>query len=343
MEDSFPRPSKAPVSYLSHDRLQDSSDDSLELLRAKITISSFSSLGLTQYMLAISEVVVEQCKQTEQIEDSAREQCKQTDQIEGSVRDQIWLDRCRDALFDSIPRVGFIIDSTGNATRLNKYAQNYYGAAALDMEWYNENGGVWDSTFTHKLAKEDFPALRIIRTQQPLKPMELGIFNPSTGVKSVVRCWGHPLYDRLDEEFLGAVLYLEILGTHVELMENKRRDSLRSFETICDSMPHFVWTADQNGSGDWFSSQWLSYTGLPLKDLQGWGWTKSIHPDDLPRFMQAFKEAHTNAAPYELEARCRRKDGVYRWMLKRGAPIKDDDGKVLRWVRRLRDHFNEHY
>jgi len=321
MEDSFPQLSKDHRRHLADGQTSEFSDDVLEALRAKIDISSFSVEGKIQYMLAISEVVVAQYQET--------------DEVEGSVKEENWLGRCRDALFDSLPRLGYICDVNGNSTRLNKYAETYYGAAIVDMEWYNRLGGVWDTTFTHKLDKEDFPAVRIVRTQKPLEPSDYGIFDPATGVKTVVRCWGFPLYDRLNADFLGSVVYLEILGTYANLMERKRRDSLRSFETICDSMPHFVWTADTNGSGDWFSSQWLSYTGLKLQDLKGWGWKNSIHPDDLPRFMKAFSEAHEKAASYEMEARCRRKDGVYRWMLKRGAPIKDDDGKVLRWVRRL--------
>jgi len=292
-----------------------------ETLRAKLSISSFSVDGIPQHMLVVSEVVVDRRGGI--------------GGVDGSVQEEAWLDRCRDAMFDSLPRLGYIVDVDGKATHLNKYGEDYYRTAVIEMDWFESSGGVWDTTFTKQILVEDYPIMRIVRTQTALPPTDLGIFDPSTGEKIIARCWGFPLYDRYNGDFLGSVLYLEVLGTYTNLTERKRRDSLRSFETICDSMPHFVWTADQDGSGDWFSSQWLSFTGLQLQDLQGWGWKNSIHPDDLPRFMKTFREAHEKAAPYELEARCRRKDGVYRWMLKRGAPIKDDQGRVLRWVRQI--------
>lgn len=311
MEASFPATTNKSPTY--------------ETLRAKLTISSFWIENKPQYMLAFSEVVINRRGKT----------CEP----DGSVQEEAWLTRCRDSMFDSLPRFGYIIDVNGKATYLNKYAESYYRTTVIEMDWFENTGGVWDTTFTKQVPLEDYPIMQIVRTQTALPPTDLGIFDPRTGEKIIVRCWGFPLYDRYNGDFLGSVLYLEILGTFTNLTERKRRDSLRSFETICDSMPHFVWTADHDGSGDWFSSQWLSFTGLQLQDLQGWGWKNSIHPDDLPRFMKTFGEAHEKAAPYEMEARCRRKDGVYRWMLKRGAPIKDDQGRVLRWVRQTLHQF----
>jgi PAS domain-containing protein len=33
----------------------------------------------------------------------------------------------------------------------------------------------------------------------------------------------------------------------------------------------------------------------------------------------------------EIEARSRRHDGVFRWLLVRVEPLRDDSGKVIRW------------
>jgi hypothetical protein len=31
--------------------------------------------------------------------------------------------------------------------------------------------------------------------------------------------------------------------------------------------------------------RWLEYLGLSLKDVQGWGWTPAIHPEDVASFL----------------------------------------------------------
>jgi hypothetical protein len=34
-----------------------------------------------------------------------------------------------------------------------------------------------------------------------------------------------------------------------------------------------------------FNRRWLEYLGLSLKDVQGWGWTAAIHPEDVASFL----------------------------------------------------------
>ena len=63
----------------------------------------------------------------------------------------------------------------------------------------------------------------------------------------------------------------------------------------------------------------------------GPGWITPFHPDDRGRASEAWKNATQNNGTYALECRLRRHDGIYRWWLIRGVPLRDAGGKILKW------------
>jgi len=77
---------------------------------------------------------------------------------------------------------------------------------------------------------------------------------------------------------------------------------------------------------------WLEYTGLSSEQASGSGWEKAIHPDDLKRVTERWRESQTTGEPLDYEARLRRgSDGVYRWFLIRAVPVRDKRGKIAKW------------
>jgi PAS domain S-box-containing protein len=100
---------------------------------------------------------------------------------------------------------------------------------------------------------------------------------------------------------------------------------------VVDTIPTLAWSAGPDGSADFFNQRWLDYTGLSAKQALGSGWQVAIHPDDLPRILEVFREALNSVTPYEVEGRFRRFDGEFRWFLFRGSPLRDRSGKVAKW------------
>ena len=103
------------------------------------------------------------------------------------------------------------------------------------------------------------------------------------------------------------------------------------FRLIVDSSPALLHTARPDGYLDFFNQTWLDFTGVPLKNLLGWGWTSCIHPEDVEAFVQKMRESFANGRPFQETSRVRRADGVYRWMLHQKVPIFDGDGNITRW------------
>ena len=65
--------------------------------------------------------------------------------------------------------------------------------------------------------------------------------------------------------------------------------------------------------------------------------TRSTHPEDLPRAVELFSQSIASGAPFDFEVRARRFDGVYRWLQTRGFPLRDADGRIVRWYNLLID------
>ena len=109
---------------------------------------------------------------------------------------------------------------------------------------------------------------------------------------------------------------------------NHSADQLRGF---IDSIPSLAWSAASDGTAESFNQRWLDYTGLSTAGALGWGWKEAIHPDDLPRLLDAFQRARESGQPFEFEGRLRRFDGEFRRFLMRGNPIRDERGNVVKW------------
>jgi PAS domain S-box-containing protein len=100
---------------------------------------------------------------------------------------------------------------------------------------------------------------------------------------------------------------------------------------VVDAIPTLAWSAQADGSADFFNQRWLDYTGLSADEARDWGWTAALHPDDLNGLVGYWRSVLASGEPAEMEARLRRFDGEYRWFLFRATPSFGNDGTVVKW------------
>jgi PAS domain S-box-containing protein len=116
-------------------------------------------------------------------------------------------------------------------------------------------------------------------------------------------------------------------------LQHRERDARLIVETI----PALVAVMTPAGEVEHVNRQVLEYFGRTLEDLKKWGTTDAVHPADLPDVIGAWQHAIETSQPYEIEHRIRRADGQYRWFQLRGLPLRDADGRVIRWYVALID------
>jgi formate hydrogenlyase transcriptional activator len=104
-----------------------------------------------------------------------------------------------------------------------------------------------------------------------------------------------------------------------------------NFRLVADSVPALIHTALPDGYLDFFNQTWLKYVGLPLEDLQGWKWMAAIHPEDVEGMVDKWRASLASGEPALYEARVRRADGEYRWMLHYTIAERDKQGTIVKW------------
>ncbi|TGO08120.1 hypothetical protein BTUL_0225g00110 [Botrytis tulipae] len=241
----------------------------------------------------------------------------------------------RNAIFDNVDTPAFMITADGEYYLSNRKVRDVLGQS---MGGENGCGGdifrdalqVWDEGYTRQLPPDEYFGAVLARTRQPFADQRSGFINPINGDRLTALISGECLYDEAGI-YLGAICWCEDIQEYEQYLIEKQHKLLRSHETICDLMPHLVWTTRPDGYCDWYSRRWYEYAGMSKEESVGAGYEKVIHPDDLSTLREAWAYGLANGQDSEVEVRYRRHDGVYRWMHTRACPLLDDKGEVLKW------------
>ena len=114
--------------------------------------------------------------------------------------------------------------------------------------------------------------------------------------------------------------------------KNALRESDARFETLADALPHMVWSTLPDGYHDYYNARWYEFTGVPAGSTDGEAWNGMFHPDDQERAWEQWRECLATGRPYEIEYRLRHRSGEYRWTLGRAMPMRDEEGRIIRWI-----------
>src|SRR6516225_5743277 len=97
-------------------------------------------------------------------------------------------------------------------------------------------------------------------------------------------------------------------------------------------MPQIVWAARPDGYLDYYNERWYEYTGFPRGEYGEPSWEPILHPDDVQRSVDTYFGCIQAVTPYRIEYRFKdRRTGGYRWFLGRAVPVRDEQGRIVRW------------
>ncbi len=125
----------------------------------------------------------------------------------------------------------------------------------------------------------------------------------------------------------------EVRARMLELQarEADLRDSEQKFLAIANSVDQMIWTTRPDGFHDYYNDRWYEFTGVPAGSTDGEGWNGMFHPDDQERAWSVWRHCLETGETYQIEYRLRHRTGQYRWVLGRAQPVRDDDGRIIRW------------
>ena len=130
------------------------------------------------------------------------------------------------------------------------------------------------------------------------------------------------------------LLFLAMLAASLD-QARMQRDLLVSkerFRAAAQVVGDIIWTNSAIGEMAGEQADWASYTGQPAAEYLSYGWTKAVHPDDLPATLEKWHQAVATSQLFIHEHRLRRHDGAYRLFAVRATPVLDGAGSVREWV-----------
>ena len=229
-------------------------------------------------------------------------------------------------IFDSVTDHAIIVtDVEGRITRWNEGARRTFGWSEADML-----GQPADRVLT----PEDLHGGRLAFERQ--EAVDKG-HSPDERWhlrSSGEHFWASGEMTPLRDDAGALVGFVKVLRDRTAQREAERALALSEarLREGAEAVPGFVWTANPEGRIEYSSRRWLEYSGSSLSTLRDSGWDGFVHPDDLSRANARWAESVATGAPYEVEYRLRRADGVYRWWLARAQPVRGEDGAVHRWI-----------
>ena len=211
----------------------------------------------------------------------------------------------------------------------NKMANQFYEA----VKGENLSAGMASATRRffrdgRKLQPEELPMQQAVKGQD-VRDLEFQVELPS-GKRVTALGGASPLRDS-QGNVRGCV------GAFVDTTDRRRaeqalRDSEARFRAMANAIPNIAWSADAVGRVAYLNDWWYQHTGLTREQSLGKGFLIAIHPDDVGSIQQAWQNGLETGETFELEYRIRRaSNGSYRWHLGRCVPVRDAEGKVIRW------------
>ncbi len=104
------------------------------------------------------------------------------------------------------------------------------------------------------------------------------------------------------------------------------------FRAMTDALPQMVWSTRPDGFHDYYNARWYEFTGVPYGTTDGEGWNDMFHADDRDQAFAQWRHCIATGDDYEVEYRLRHHSGEYRWTLGRALPVRDDQGRIRRWI-----------
>ena len=121
--------------------------------------------------------------------------------------------------------------------------------------------------------------------------------------------------------------------TERKAAEQAARDTEERYRALIDVSPQAVWIAGPDGSMTYFNQYMSDYSGFAPEDVLGHAWIDAaVHPEHRASVRASWFETVATGGDWDSEMPLRRADGAFRWHVTRGRPIRDANGRVLRWV-----------
>lgn len=134
----------------------------------------------------------------------------------------------------------------------------------------------------------------------------------------------------LEGTICGTISIIEDV-TEREWQNSTLRANEERFRVMADTVPDIIYTAGPDGRVEFLNQRYYDSSGMAPRSGLGFGWTKSVHDEDLGRVTALWQQSLKTGEPFHAEFRMRDGQRAYRWFITRAWPIYDDARRIVRW------------
>ena len=228
------------------------------------------------------------------------------------------------ALADNIAQLAWMADATGHIFWYNQQWYDYTGTTFEQMQAFE-----WRQVHDLALAESiNERYLACVRAGQPWEDTF-----PLRGHDGQYR-WFLSRARPIRDPATGAVL--RWFGTNTDVTELRQlqqrlSESEEELRIQTESIPQQVWTAQPDGTIDFYNQRTAAYLGEAMPTDRPADMPSFVHPDDRAGIQARWEAAIASQRYYEAEFRLRRYDGEYRWFLGQAQARRGPDGQLLKW------------
>jgi len=223
----------------------------------------------------------------------------------------------KQTITDNATAALFIIDAKGNCTFMNPAAEEMTGYTFEEMQ----NKSLHDMVHHSYPDGSPYPVhecpLRNALTNNSSKRVFEEVFIRKDGSLFDVSCSVHPIVEGTNNAY--AIIEVRDITdekrTQQAIIESEAR-----FRTMADNAPVMISITDVWKQSVYVNKQWLDFTGRTFEESINFGWQRVIHPQDLAQFEETYNKALAEETSFRIEARMRRHDGKYRWVVVTSTP-----------------------
>jgi PAS domain S-box-containing protein len=124
---------------------------------------------------------------------------------------------------------------------------------------------------------------------------------------------------------------VQVRTAELEQSNLEIRESERQLRMLTEAIPQQIWRADPQGRIEYSNQHLREYVGGSSEALRGEFFFSILHPEDEPIFRHRWESALTSGERFEMQARVRGADKIFRWFLVRSIPQRTEDGRISRW------------
>jgi len=232
-------------------------------------------------------------------------------------------------VLDNIPGLVVVLSAEGTLEFINRQVKEYFGLTLEHLKGWITSDAIHPDDLPHTIS-----TLRnAIKTGHPYTLDHR--LRRHDGAYRWFHDDGIPIRDAD-----GCIVNWYVLFTDVherKTAEEKLRYGTRALASIIDTIPGIVMTATPEGDVEFVNKGALEYFGGTLEDLKRWAVNGAVYQDDLVYVVPKWRRSVETGEGYNLDHRCRRADGEYRWFHSSALPLHDADGQLARWYVLLTD------